>query len=76
MPANKIHYSKILKRKTEDLGYWNLDFQATKYGSNAQPLYVLAGHDLVPLVETQGANFDTKAYATYLKSGLTAFKNK
>jgi len=76
MPANKIHYSKILKRKTEDLGYWNLDFQATKYGSNAQPLYVLAGHDLVPLVETQGANFDTKAYATYLKSGLTALKNK
>jgi thiol:disulfide interchange protein DsbD len=76
MPANKIHYSKILKRKTDDLGYWNLDFQATKYGSNAQPLYVLAGHDLVPLVETQGANFDTKAYATYLKSGLTAFKNK
>ncbi len=76
MPADKIHYSKILKRKTDDLGYWNLDFQASKYGSNAQPLYVLAGHDLVPLVETQGANFDAKAYATYLKSGLTAFKNK
>lgn len=76
MPASKIHYSKILKRKTDDLGYWNLDFQATKYGSNAQPLYVLAGPDLVPLVETQGANFDATAYAAYLKSGLTAFKNK
>jgi hypothetical protein len=76
MPASKIHYSKILKRKTDDLGYWNLDFQATKYGSNAQPLYVLAGPDLVPLVETQGTNFDAKTYAAYLESGLIAFKNK
>jgi thiol:disulfide interchange protein len=76
MSADKIHYSKILKRKTDDLGYWNLDFQATKYGSNAQPLYVLAGHDLNPLVKPQGAIFDVKEYAAYLKSGLDAFKNK
>ncbi|SDL98009.1 Thioredoxin-like, partial [Pedobacter sp. ok626] len=74
MPAEKVHYSDILKRKTDDLGYWNLDFQATKYGSNAQPLYVLAGHDLTPLVPAQGAIFDAKEYAAYLKSGLAAFK--
>ncbi|MNX74358.1 Thiol:disulfide interchange protein DsbD precursor [compost metagenome] len=74
MPAEKVHYSDILKRKTDDLGYWNLDFQATKYGSNAQPLYVLAGHDLNPLVPAQGAIFDAKEYAAYLKSGLAAFK--
>ncbi|TCC86734.1 protein-disulfide reductase DsbD family protein [Pedobacter hiemivivus] len=74
MPAEKVHYSDILKRKTDDLGYWNLDFQATRYGSNAQPLYVLAGHDLNPLVPAQGAIFDAKEYATYLKSGLANFK--
>jgi thiol:disulfide interchange protein len=76
MPKEKIHYSKILKRNTDDLGYWNLDFQATKYGSNAQPLYVLAGHDLVPLVPTQGAVFNAKEYAAYLQSGVDAFKAK
>ncbi|TCC92766.1 protein-disulfide reductase DsbD family protein [Pedobacter hiemivivus] len=76
MPAEKVHYSDILKRKTDDLGYWNLDFQATRYGSNAQPLYVLAGHDLNPLVPAQGAIFDAKEYATYLKSGLANFKSK
>ncbi|WEK20810.1 MAG: cytochrome c biogenesis protein CcdA [Candidatus Pedobacter colombiensis] len=74
MSAEKVHYSDILKRKTDDLGYWNLDFQATRYASNAQPLYVLAGHDLNPLVPVQGANFDAKEYAAYLKSGLAAFK--
>jgi thiol:disulfide interchange protein len=74
MDKDKIHYSDILKRNTDDLGYWNLDFQATRYGSNAQPLYVLAGHDLNPLVKPQGAIFDAKEYAAYLQSGLAAFK--
>ncbi|WEK21535.1 MAG: cytochrome c biogenesis protein CcdA [Candidatus Pedobacter colombiensis] len=76
MPAEKVHYSDILKRNTDDLGYWNLDFQATKYGSNAQPLYVLAGQDLTPLVPVQGANFNVKEYADYLRSGLAVFKKK
>jgi len=74
MPEDKIHYSKILKRNTDDLGYWNLDFQATRYGSNAQPLYVLAGHDLNAIVKPQGAIFDVKEYAAYLQSGLDKFK--
>jgi len=74
MDKDKIHYSEILKRNTDDLGYWNLDFQATRYGSNAQPLYVLAGHDLNALVKPQGAIFDAKEYAAYLQSGLAAFK--
>ncbi|RZL48549.1 MAG: DUF255 domain-containing protein, partial [Pedobacter sp.] len=37
MPADKIHYSEYLKGETDDLGRWNQDFQATKYGSNSQP---------------------------------------
>jgi thiol:disulfide interchange protein len=76
MEKEKIHYSSILKRNTDDLGYWNLDFQATKYGSNAQPLYVLAGHDLNYLVKPQGAIFNAKEYAAYLQSGLAAYKAK
>ncbi|WP_442589651.1 protein-disulfide reductase DsbD family protein [Pedobacter sp. AW31-3R] len=74
MPADKIHYSAILRKNTEDLGWWNGDFQATKYNSNSQPFYVLAGHDLEPLVKPQGAIFDSKEYAAYLKSGLDKFK--
>jgi thiol:disulfide interchange protein len=74
MPENKVHYSKILRRNTTDLGNWNGDFQATTYGSNSQPFYVLAGQDLKPLVQPQGALSVAKDFATYLQSGLDAFK--
>jgi len=74
MPADKVHYSKILRTTTDDLGRWNGDFQATNYNSNSQPFYVMAGYDLVPLVSPQGAIFDAKEYAAYLKSGLDKFK--
>jgi thiol:disulfide interchange protein len=74
MPADKVHYSKYLKGETTDLGKWNQDFQATKYQANSQPYYVLADHDLNPLVAPQGAIFDKKEYSTYLQSGLTKFK--
>jgi thiol:disulfide interchange protein len=74
MPADKVHYSKYLKGETTDLGKWNQDFQATKYQANSQPYYVLADHDLNPLVAPQGAIFDKKEYSAYLQSGLTKFK--
>lgn len=74
MPENKVHYSSVLRKNTADLGLWNADFQATKYNSNSQPFYVLAGHDLNPLVKPQGAIFDAKEYAAYLKSALDLFK--
>ena len=76
MPANKVHYSEVLRTKTTDLGKWNGDFQATTYQNNSQPFYVLAGEDLKPLVTPQGAIFDAKAYAAYLQSGLDQFKAK
>lgn len=74
MPPEKVHYSKILRTTTDDLGRWNGDFQATTYNSNSQPFYVLGGHDLAPLVAPQGAIFDAKEYAAYLQSGLDKFK--
>ncbi|KIO76080.1 thiol:disulfide interchange protein DsbD [Pedobacter lusitanus] len=74
MPKDKVHYSKILRTTTDDLGRWNGDFQATTYNSNSQPFYVLGGHDLAPLVAPQGAIFDAKEYAAYLQSGLDKFK--
>ncbi|WP_129717106.1 protein-disulfide reductase DsbD [Pedobacter sp. SYP-B3415] len=74
MPADKIHYSEVLRRKTDDLGYWNSDFQATRYNSNSQPFYVLADHNLNAMVQPQGAIFDVAEYAAYLQSGVDKFK--
>lgn len=76
MPEHKVHYSKYLKGKTTDLGRWNQDFQATKYGANSQPYYVLAGHDLNPLVKPEGAILnDNKAYIAFLQSGVDKFNS-
>lgn len=76
VPEAQVHYSEILRKKTKDLGAWNADFQATRYNSNSQPFYVLAGHDLNTLVAPQGAIFDAKEYALYLQSALDIFKGK
>ncbi|MNY17423.1 Thiol:disulfide interchange protein DsbD [compost metagenome] len=76
MSKDKVHYSEILRTNTDDLGRWNGDFQASKYGSNSQPFYVLAGHDLNPLVKPGGAVFEAKQYAAYLQSGVDAFDKK
>jgi thiol:disulfide interchange protein len=76
MPANKVHYSEVLRTSTNDLGRWNSDFQASKYKSNSQPFYVMAGQDLKPLVVPQGAIFDATAYAAFLQSGLDNYKAK
>jgi len=74
MPADKVHYSKYLKGDTDDLGRWNQDLQATRYGANSQPYYVLTDHDLNPLVKPQGAIFDAKEYTAFLQSGVDQFK--
>ncbi|PST85036.1 hypothetical protein C7T94_02665 [Pedobacter yulinensis] len=74
MPADKVHHSDVLRRKTDDLGYWNSDFQATRYNSNSQPFYVLADHNLNAMVPPQGAIFDVNDYAAYLQSGVDKFK--
>ncbi len=76
MPQDKIHYSEVLRAKTDDLGRWNSDFQATQYQSNSQPFYVMAAQDLKPLVAPQGAIFDAAAYAAYLQSGIDQYKAK
>ncbi|MHA4895965.1 protein-disulfide reductase DsbD family protein [Pedobacter sp. PWIIR3] len=76
MPESKIHNSKILRHKTDDLGWWNGDFQASRYNTNSQPFYVLTSQDLEPLVKPVGATFDVAEYVQYLQSGLDAFAKK
>lgn len=73
MPAEKVHHSNYLKGNTDDLGRWNQDLQATKYGANSQPYYVLVDHQLNPLVPAQGAIFNAKEYAVFLQSGVDKF---
>jgi len=54
-------------------GKW-LDFEITKYNSNAQPFYVLIDNQGNSLVPPQGAIFDIPGFIAYLDSGLAAYK--
>jgi len=49
------------------------DLQTTRFQTNSQPYYVLAGHDGNPLVEPRGFTPDVEDYIAYLNSGLEAF---
>ena len=49
------------------------DFQASTFGTNSQPYYVIAGHDGKPLVTPQAFNLDINNYINFLNSGTTAF---
>jgi len=56
-------------------GKW-LDFEITKYNSNAQPFYVLIDNQGNSLVPPQGAIFDIPGFIAYLDSGLAAYKKE
>jgi thiol:disulfide interchange protein DsbD len=56
-------------------GKW-IDFEVTKYNSNAQPFYVIINEKGEALVPPQGAIFDINGFIQYLDSGLVAYKNK
>lgn len=49
-------------------------FQASRYGSNSQPQYILMNHDEQNLVEITAYNPDIAAYTDWLDRGIARFK--
>jgi thiol:disulfide interchange protein DsbD len=49
-------------------------FQASRYGSNSQPQYILMDHDEQNLVEITAYNPDIAAYSDWLDRGVARFK--
>jgi len=50
------------------------DFQASQFGTNAQPYYVIVDHDGNQLVPAEAYNEDIQNYINFLESGLAAFQ--
>ncbi|GGB20505.1 protein-disulfide reductase DsbD family protein [Puia dinghuensis] len=62
-------------RHLETLGAKYSYLEASKFGANSQPFYVLLNPDTeAPLVPPQGADYDAGRYRQYLESGLQAFR--
>ena len=51
-------------------------FQRTKFGSNAQPFYVMLDNTGHPLAASYGFDEDVNKYITWLRGGLKAYKDR
>jgi thiol:disulfide interchange protein DsbD len=63
-------------KKVSSIGQKWSDFQASKFGTNSQPYYVIADHDGTVLVPPQAFNLDVNNYTKFLESGKVAFEKK
>ena len=64
------------KRKLKTIGdKWSY-FQRYKFGSNAQPFYVMLDQAGQPLGSSYGFDQDVNQYIDWLNSGLTEYKNQ
>jgi thiol:disulfide interchange protein DsbD len=63
-------------KKVSSIGQKWSDFQASKFGTNSQPYYVIADHDGTVLVPPQAFNLDVNNYTKFLESGKVAFEEK
>ncbi|WP_026897436.1 protein-disulfide reductase DsbD family protein [Daejeonella oryzae] len=71
-PGEK-YTSSFSGKKINTIGQKWSDFQASKYGTNSQPYYVISDYNKSMLVEPQAFNLDINNYIEFLNSGKSAF---
>ncbi|MGB4398232.1 MAG: cytochrome c biogenesis protein CcdA [Daejeonella sp.] len=76
LAESEKYTSTFSGKKIKTIGQKWSDFQASTFGTNSQPYYVLAGHDGKPLVTPQAFNLDINNYINFLSSGTLAFGRK
>ncbi len=74
LPPAEQTTSAVTGKKLTTLGGKWLDFEISKYNSNAQPFYVIINENGETLVPPQGADFDISRFIKYLDSGISAYK--
>jgi thiol:disulfide interchange protein DsbD len=78
LPENKWYVSKVDGQEKKTLGDQNLDFQISRFNSNAQPHYVLLDprKDGDPMVPPVAFDADINHFISFLKKGIDAYKSK
>lgn len=74
LPKAEWRFSTFDKKLKKSIGAQNADLQATMFQINAQPYYILLGHDGDVLAEPRGYDLDADAFATFLDTGVSNFK--
>ncbi len=71
------HYTSKTDGKLKDtIGEQNLDFQITRFNSNAQPHYCLVDADGNLLLQPRAYDLDAVAFAQFLDAGKAAFSSR
>jgi thiol:disulfide interchange protein DsbD len=74
LPEGESITSKISGKELRYIGQKWSEFQILKYKANAQPFYVLIGHDEENLIDPVGYTPDIDEYYNWLQNGVAAFK--
>lgn len=76
LAENEKYRSSFSGKNIRTIGQKWSDFQATKYGTNSQPYYVIADHEGKTLVSPQSYDLDINNYVNFLNNGKLAFGGK
>ena len=78
LSENKWYVSKVDGQDKKTLGDQNLDFQISRFNSNAQPHYVLLDprKDGAPMVKPVAFDADINHFISFLKKGIDVYKSK
>ncbi len=73
LPKDERYVSDFSDQKITTVGNKWSDFQASRFGANSQPYYVLLDQDGEKLIDPKGYTPNPEAYEAFLKKGLKAF---
>lgn len=76
LPSEQWYVSKVDGQEKKTLGDQNLDFQITRFNSNAQPHYVLLDprNDASPMVNPVAFDADINHFVSFLDQGITIYQ--
>lgn len=76
LPEEKWVTSTFDGKLKKTVGEVNMDFETTKFGNNAQPLYVLLDHKGELLADGKGYDPNISNFVKFLDAGLQEFQNR
>jgi thiol:disulfide interchange protein DsbD len=74
LPEDEWVTSTIDGKVKKTIGKINEDIEISLFGTNAMPLYVIAGHNDKPLIKPMATNLKVGEYIKWLDDGVKAFK--
>lgn len=76
LPEMEWYTSSYDGKVKQTIGKQNADFQITRFDNNAQPYYVILGHDEEKLVAPKAYDTDISQFIMFLEEAKTAFVKK